>query len=749
VTTATGGLIYAHTRHATSRAGDPCPHDHVLLANVVEMKDAKGGWKAADTTVWRDHLHAATMLGRAAAARRAVQLGYAIEADPGPSGRLGHWRIAGIPDEVLAMHSKRAAEITAACQQAGQDGHRARAVAARTTRSAKQHRSEGELVSRWRGELAEVGWPIDRLAATVDEAARQRTPLPTLSLKGVRRWVAQVTDPDGELARRKVFARRDVIVQIAPLVYGRDPRLVEALADRVLADPEVIPLVGVAGARERPHALASVLATESTVAASLGRQVVHTDGPVVPAGTVEEATVVAEERIGAQLSAEQRAAAQAICTSGRGAELVVGVAGAGKTTMLAVVADAYRRAGCQVLGTATSGQAARTLGGDAHLDRSSTLASLLWRLDHHLVSLDDHTVMILDEAGLTDDAGLARLAAHLEADGGKLVVVGDHRQLSAVGPGGALASLVARHPDAVHHLDHNHRQTDPGERAALADLRDGDVGRAVAWYANHDRIHPVGDRDAALQATVDAWAADVAAGANTALVAWRRTNVAELNNRARAWMADSGRLTGPEVVTDDGAAYRPGDHVIALAPDRAAGLVTSQRATVTAADPATGSVTVRIADDRVVTLAGDQLGADRLGHGYATTVHRCQGATTDRAHLYADGGGRELAYVAMSRARHHTNIWLVADDRDQAAQDLGRDWSRRASPTWALDTGLPDLTDLTSDAVASLSDADKQRLAAIACAQAQAVSRAATPTRAQPPADLEESRAAVESHRVV
>jgi len=28
--TPTGGLIYAHTRHATSRAGDPCPHDHVF-----------------------------------------------------------------------------------------------------------------------------------------------------------------------------------------------------------------------------------------------------------------------------------------------------------------------------------------------------------------------------------------------------------------------------------------------------------------------------------------------------------------------------------------------------------------------------------------------------------------------------------------------------------------------------------------------------------------------------------------------
>jgi hypothetical protein len=44
--TATSGLVYAHTRHATSRAGDPSPHDHVLVANVVDMLDPEGGWKA-------------------------------------------------------------------------------------------------------------------------------------------------------------------------------------------------------------------------------------------------------------------------------------------------------------------------------------------------------------------------------------------------------------------------------------------------------------------------------------------------------------------------------------------------------------------------------------------------------------------------------------------------------------------------------------------------------------------------------
>ena len=59
------------------------------------MADDKGGWKAADSTLWREHLHAATMVGRVAPAQRAVELGYANVPDAGPSGRLGHWTIAG------------------------------------------------------------------------------------------------------------------------------------------------------------------------------------------------------------------------------------------------------------------------------------------------------------------------------------------------------------------------------------------------------------------------------------------------------------------------------------------------------------------------------------------------------------------------------------------------------------------------------------------------------------------------------
>ena len=46
-------------------------------------------------------------------------------------------------------------------------------MAARATRPAKQHGVEGELVGRWRDELASIGWPVERLAAAIDGAARE------------------------------------------------------------------------------------------------------------------------------------------------------------------------------------------------------------------------------------------------------------------------------------------------------------------------------------------------------------------------------------------------------------------------------------------------------------------------------------------------------------------------------------------------------------------------------------------------
>ena len=323
-----------------------------------------------------------------------------------------------------------------------------------------------------------------------------------------------------------------------------------------------------------------------------------------------------------------------------------------------------------MLGTAVSGQAARTLGTEAGIDEPRTIASLLWRLDHGQLKLDNRTVVCCDEAGMADDPAMLRLLAATEAAGSKLVIIGDHRQIGAVGPGGSLEALVSRHGGGVHVLTENVRQADPDERAVLAELRAGEVEKAVNWYAEHQRVKvaPEPRRRCSTR-----WSL--------------RGQKTSPKGRRRPCWPGGGQTSPPSISRPGGHGTRPaacpgrsctwaanvyqaGDRVVTLAPSAHGQLVTSQRGEVMAVDPEAGTLTVSMDDGSTHTLGPEEIGPDRLAHGYATTVHRSQGATFDTAHLFADGGGRELGYVAMSRARASAQVHVVADNIGQAVEDL-------------------------------------------------------------------------------
>jgi hypothetical protein len=80
---------------------------------------------------------------------------------------------------------------------------------------------------------------------------------------------------------------------------------------------------------------------------------------------------------------------------------------------------------------------------------------------------------------MASDTDISFLLDEARLGGAKVVMVGDDRQLGAVDVGGAMGALIERHGGAVHALTENVRQHDAVERAALAQLRAGDVGRAV------------------------------------------------------------------------------------------------------------------------------------------------------------------------------------------------------------------------------------------------------------------------------
>ncbi|HZA80100.1 MAG TPA: MobF family relaxase, partial [Actinomycetes bacterium] len=712
VATPTSGLVYAVTRHGTSREGDPHAHDHALVANVCEMRDTAGGYKALKSDELRDRDEAATMVGRLHSAARAVELGYAIEPDRGRSGRARDWRIVGIPAEVCEVFSKRSDAIADYLEEMGYTSYRARNVAARRNRPVKRGTGTDQLMACWIAELETHGWNVERLAASLEQARLQCRGLARpLTDSEIDSMAAHMLDPEGEfLARWKVFDRPRLVADIAPLLYGHDPAELDRVVDRVLASELVVPLVNIAGASDQRYTATAVLATEHTITYALER-FTRRQAPVVARGPIEQVTAAKQTELGRELSAGQRQAVERICSEGRAIDVIVGVAGSGKTTALDVAARALEATGYQVLGTATSGQAARTLHHHARIP-SGTVRSLLWRLDHGQVTLGQRSVLVLDEASLTADIHVARLLLAVNRAGGRLVIVGDPRQLAPVGPGGALQALVERHPDIVTVLNQNLRQRNPAERAALHHLRAGNVQAAVGFYAANGRIRIAPTRTETLAAMVDAWAADTTAGHDTLMLAWRRNSVADLNRLARVRADQRGWLSGPDLDTPDGRSYAVGDPVVTLAPNDDSHLVTSQRGRIVAIDQRAQTLTMATDDGRRVVLRREALDQDHLDHGYALTAHREQGATADRTHYLAEGGGRELPYVAMSRARGPSSVHAVADDVAQAIEDITHDWSLDRNQQWITRTATAAGVDPAIRARSEDPDARRARLLA-------------------------------------
>ncbi|MGH9252832.1 MAG: MobF family relaxase, partial [Acidimicrobiales bacterium] len=304
VRTATGGLTYAVTRHATSRAGDPSPHDHVLVANIVEMLDDSGGYKALDSGTLADTVEAATMVGRLHAAARAVELGSDIAPDDGPSGNLRHWRIVGIPQDVCQLFSKRSDEISEHLAETGHRSYRARGVAARSTRSAKRHTGADQLLPGWHAELDAAGWPVPRLAAQLAASQCRTRGLPfRLTTTEMEQLAGEVLDIEGNLlARHKVFTRMHLIADLAPRLYGRDPAELDRVLAHIVASRSVVPLIQVAGAREQSFTTAEVLTAEHTITRSIERLARRRGARIDP------------ERIAAAITANEQAIGRALTT---------------------------------------------------------------------------------------------------------------------------------------------------------------------------------------------------------------------------------------------------------------------------------------------------------------------------------------------------------------------------------------------------------------------------------------------------
>ncbi|MDA8381092.1 MAG: AAA family ATPase, partial [Actinomycetota bacterium] len=345
-------------------------------------------------------------------------------------------------------------------------------------------------------------------------------------LAGLDTHLPQGCSTAGMLGAAAALERRGEVVALSTASSRRDGAGVcESSAHDLAGEHTVDPMAR--------FALTSVVADEEAVLASCARP--HPG--LLSARAVRRAIRRTERTHGVQLSDEQRRAAEEVLADGRAISAVTGVPGAGKTSVLAAIAEGFAGAGYEVTGLAHTGVASQTVGRQATI-ASSTIDSFLFRLSHGFTRIGVRSVVICDEASQVDTARMRALVAETEAAGAKLVLVGDPHQQGSVEAGGLFAEIVWRHGSAV--LSQNRRQRQVHEAEAVAALRQGEAAEAVAAYCDHDQVRVTRTHAEMLQGAVDEYAAHRVNGSEAVLIAQRRTDVAALNVVARSCLVHAG-----------------------------------------------------------------------------------------------------------------------------------------------------------------------------------------------------------------
>ncbi|MCB8878529.1 Ti-type conjugative transfer relaxase TraA [Acidisoma silvae] len=535
-------------------------------------------------------------------------------------------------------------------------------------------------------QMARQEKPVSR--TRIDAAAAQRNA--NLIREKPEQVLALIT---GE---KSVFDRRDVARALHR--YVEDAESFQAALAKVMASPALVELQAeqrdAQGHVLEParYSTQEMVGVERDMAVSADRMAEGHSFWVAKRWV--DGSIAAHAGRGMTLTEEQQAAVRHVTGPERIAT-VVGLAGAGKSTMLAAARSAWASEGYRVHGAALAGKAAEGLEESSGIP-SRTLASWERGWERGFDQLGPRDVFVIDEAGMVGSTQLSRFITAADRAGAKVVLVGDPEQLQPIGPGAAFRAIAER--VGFVELSEVRRQREDWQRAASVDFGRHRTVEGLAAYAEHGAIRFEPTVEQARDAIVRDVMLDRAVRPNGSrlVLAHRRVDVLELNDAIRSARLATGELADERVyqTTEGQRAFAPGDRLMFRENNRDLGVKNGMLGTVETAE-----------EDRLVVRLDDSQGRPGQGrtvavsmadyaavdHGYATTIHKAQGATVDRAFVFASGTmDRHLTYVAMTRHRERVTLYAGRDElRDIGALKTRLSRSQAKETTLDYERGTP------------------------------------------------------------
>jgi len=685
------GITAAIFEHWDSRAGDPHLHTHVPISAKVQGTD--GRWTSLDG---RTILAASVTMSEFYNSRirdlfREQGASWSARPAGGIDLKRPTWELDGVPDELLAGFSQRAAQVE-------QDRAR-RVVAFRRkhdrepqptemleisrqaqygSRDAKQApRSLSDHLRRWLAQAQQMVSPetIDGLGRRVFGGAPEALSevdigeLADATLARVSDYYSHFNpwNVESEAHRQSAHLR---------VTKGGRDRLIADIVRAALSSADIIALEGPSVVDEpdalRRHSGQSVYVEHNSQRYTTGRTLREesalaawgklTDGNRLATATVNKALAGAR-----RLNHGQRTAVVSFATSGRRVQLLYAPAGAGKTTAMKVYANAVRAEGGRIFAFGPSARAAHVLADaiDAHPHtlHQLTTAQRLGTVEKGF-PFRRGDVVIIDEVSMAGTHTLHDVVAYAMRRGADVRLVGDHKQLSAVEAGGAVRWFEAI--NGAVRLKEVVRFTDPGQRAASLELHEGNAA-GLDFYFDQGWVSG-GSRETIRDAAHRAWRADLDTGRQSLLIVPTNADVTALNLEARELRIARGdvKARGRAAQLHDGTSASRGDWVVTRHNDRYRTLFggkdfvkNGDTWTVTSVGR-NGSLKLSNQASRGTVVVPAGYVAVHVELAYASTIDRVQGMTSKgSAHAIATQGiSREQLYTLITRAVDDNNVYV-------------------------------------------------------------------------------------------